>query len=133
MTCVLHHRLADHANVLDVAYSTDRSCAPGRAMHAAGVEFYHAFFIRQSAQTDRIVVGVVLRPLDHLNRSLQRISTPLQERVGSLSVWISVVRADDDGGFAGVILRGMPLLACVCKSLRNTGLGSHSRSYSAQH
>jgi len=32
-------------------------------VHAAGIEFDDAFFVRQAAQSDAVIVGVVLGPV----------------------------------------------------------------------
>ena len=42
-------------------------------MHAAGIEFHHAFFIGQPPEADGVVVRIVLRPFDHLNGGVEGI------------------------------------------------------------
>ena len=60
---VLHDGLGDHRDILDVAYAAHRTGATRRTVHAAGIQFDHAFFVRQATETDGVVVGIVLRSL----------------------------------------------------------------------
>ena len=98
-------------------------------MHAAGVQFDHAFFVRQAAQTDRVIVGIVLRALHHANAGFERVSTAFKESVGSFDVGIAVVGTYDDRTLGCIALRCVPLLAV----LRNSSVCSHACCNSSEH
>src|SRR4051794_34691492 len=51
MTGMLANRIRNQRDILDVAYSTNRAGGTRRAMHAAGVEFDHTFFVGSPAQS----------------------------------------------------------------------------------
>ena len=80
-------------------------------MHAAGIEFDHAFFVGNSAEADAGVVGIVLRSLDHFERGVERVAAAFQEGESVVEIVEAVVGADDDwalvrSGLRVVCLRG---------------------------
>src|ERR1700681_1544432 len=93
---VLHDRLGNERNILDVADAAHRSRAARGSMHAAGVEFNDAFFVGKAAQSDGIVIRVIFRALDYAEGSVERVATVFQESEGVVEVIDAVVGADDD-------------------------------------
>ena len=103
---VLHHRFRDQGNILDIAHAAHRPRAPRRPMHAAGIEFDHAFFVRAGRPSPTLViVRIVFRPGHHQDRGIQRVAALAQMFEGPIEVSKPVVRADDDGTLAGSRLR----------------------------
>ena len=94
--------LATMRNILDIAHAAHRSGAPRRTVHAAGIEFDHAFFVRQAAQADAVVVGIVLRPGDDQDRGIQCVAAFAQVFETSIQVSEPVVGRDDDWTLARV-------------------------------
>ena len=62
-------------------------------MHAAGVEFDHAFFVGQAAEADRIVVGIILRAHDYADCGIERIAAGLQESISRFDIGAAIVGA----------------------------------------
>ena len=93
------------------------------------VEFDHAFFVGQAAETDRIVFGIVLRSLHHANAGFERVSTAFKESVRGFDVGIAVVGTYDDRTLGCIALRCVPLLAV----LRNSSVCSHACGNSSEH
>ncbi len=65
-------------------------------MHAAGIQFDYAFLVGQTAQPDRIVVGIVLRALHHSDPGFERVAAAFEEGVCGLDVIVAVIGADND-------------------------------------
>ncbi len=65
-------------------------------MHAAGVELDYALFIRQSAQANAVIGGIVLRAGDHGDGSIQRVRALAQAVVTGIGVLETIVCANDD-------------------------------------
>ena len=106
---VFHHGLRNHRHIFDVAHATDRASTARGAVHAASIEFDYTFFVGQAAETNGIVVGIVLRALHDANTGVESIATAFQERVGRFDVIAPVVRADDDRALGGISLRSVAL------------------------
>src|SRR5437660_8698121 len=70
-------------------------------MHAAGVEFDHAFFIGKAAEADRIVIRIVFRTLYNAQGGVERVATVFQENKGVVEVIDAVVGADNDRALGG--------------------------------
>jgi hypothetical protein len=68
-------------------------------VHAAGVEFDHAFFVGDSAEAHAGVVGIVFRSLDYFEGGVERVAAVFQEGERVLEISVTVVGADDDGAF----------------------------------
>jgi hypothetical protein len=51
-------------------------------MHAAGIEFHHALFIWQPAQSNAVLVGVILRSFYDLERGIERVAAIFQKLEG---------------------------------------------------
>jgi hypothetical protein len=66
-------------------------------MHATGIEFDYAIFVRMASETYALVVGIVLWSLDDCERRIERISAIGERSVGLVEVVVSVGSADDDG------------------------------------
>ncbi len=77
-----------------------RSGAARGPVHTAGVEFDHAFFVRQATESDRIVVRIVLRSLYYADGSVERVAAVLQESESVVEVVDAIVGADNDRPFA---------------------------------
>src|SRR4029077_20101767 len=93
---VLHHSFGNERNILDVADTAHRSGATRGSVHAAGVEFDHAFFIGKAAESDGIVVRVIFRALYNAQGRVERVTAAFQESEGVVEVIDAVVGADDD-------------------------------------
>ena len=65
-------------------------------MHAAGIELNDTILVRQSAQTDAVVVGIILRPGDDLHDGIQRVAAAGEHGVAAIEIVVAVVGADDD-------------------------------------
>src|SRR6266478_3463841 len=104
---VLHDRLGDARNILDVTNAADGSRAARRPMHAAGVEFDHSLFIGKAAEADRIVIRIVFRTLYNPQGGVERVATIFQVSEGVVEIIDTVVGTNDDralggaGGFGG--------------------------------
>ena len=83
VTGMLHHCPGHQRDILDIAHASDRPRPPRGTVHAAGVQFDHAFFVRQPAQSDAVIVGIVLRPLNDSQRGLERIAAALRNAKAS--------------------------------------------------
>jgi hypothetical protein len=66
-------------------------------VHAAGVEFDHAFFIGQASEADAVIFGIVFGAFDDAERGVQRVTSVLEEGEGIVEVVEAVVSADHDG------------------------------------
>jgi len=66
-------------------------------MHATGVEFDYAVFVRMASQPYALVVGIVLWSLDHVECRIERVSAIVQRPIGVVEIVVSVGSADDDG------------------------------------
>ncbi len=98
---VLHDGLGDERNILDIAHAAHRPGAPRGAVHAAGIEFDHAFLVRQAAQSDAVVVGIVFRTFYHAQRSIEGVAAVFQKCEGVVEIVEPIVGADDDRTLAG--------------------------------
>ena len=94
---VLHHGLRDQRHVFDVAHAADRAGAARGAVHAAGVEFDHAFFVGDSAEADGVVIWIIFRTLHDTQRGIERVAAAFQEGECVFEIGVAVVGADDDG------------------------------------
>ncbi len=66
-------------------------------MHAAGIQLDHAFFIRKPAQSDAVIIGIILWTGNHQDGGVQRVASFGQMIVGAIEIGEAVVRAHDDG------------------------------------
>ena len=105
VTGVLHHGFGDQRNVLDVANPAHRARPASWSMHAAGIEFDDALFIRQTAQTYAVIVCIVLWAFYHPQRCIQRVAAGLQELKACIQIWVAIVGANDDWALACRLLR----------------------------
>jgi len=96
-------------------------------VHAAGVKFDHAFFVGNSAEANRIVVGIVFRTFDHFDGGVERVSSGLQEGERVLEVGVAVVGADDDGALVRTRLR-VAVLSGVRLGIVTLGARSYTGS-----
>ena len=103
---MLHHGLRHFGNILDIAHAPHRTRAPGWTMHAASIEFNHALFVRQAAETDAVIIGIVFRAGHDQDRRIERVTALAQMLVSTVEVCETVIRAHDD------------------RTLSRTGLGS---------
>ena len=96
VTGMLHDGLRQQGNVLDVAHAGNGACHARWPMHAAGIELHHAVLVRKSAETDAVVVGIVLGPGDDLHHRVERVAPAGQHRVAAIEVVVAIGGADDD-------------------------------------
>src|SRR5215471_8227734 len=75
MIGALHDGLGELCHILDLAHAGDGACAMRWPMHAAGVEFNFAFFVWQAAESDGIIVRIVLDDRDCSDSGIQRVPT----------------------------------------------------------
>ena len=126
VSSVLEHGFRDQRDILDVAHASDRTSAAGGTVHAAGVEFDHAFFVRKSTETDAGVFGIVFWSLDHFESGVERVAAAFQEGVGFVEIVEAVIGADDDGALVG---SGLCAVLLGCRTLFGVfclGSGSYS-------
>jgi hypothetical protein len=102
-------------------------------MHAAGVQFDHAFLVGQATEPDRVVVGIVLWPFYHSDAGLERVAAAFQEGVSRFGVCIAVVRADDDWAFRGIFFGRVALLAVFGERAWNGRVRSHPGGNGSEH
>ena len=119
---MLHDGLGNHRNILDVAHATHRTSPASGAVHAAGIEFDDSLFIGQAAETDGIIVGIVLGPFHHADSRLERVSATLEKGVGSFNISVAVVGADDDRALRRIVFGGMSLLSGLRERFEMPGL-----------
>ena len=74
---VLHDRLDYLGRILDITDAAHRASSPGWSVHAAGIEFYYAFLIRQSTKADTVIVGIVFRTFHHLQGRVEGVTAIL--------------------------------------------------------
>src|SRR5882762_8357840 len=77
---VFDDRLGDERNVFYIADPADRSRAASRSVHATGIEFDNALFVRQPTKSNAIFEGIVLRPVDHAQSRVERVAAALQKQ-----------------------------------------------------
>src|SRR5205809_8113974 len=99
MTCVFHHGLGDERHVLDIAHSARRTCAPRRPVHAAGIEFHHTLFIRQTTKTHAVILGIVFWTLHYSERSVECVSAAAEELVRVFELVVIIPGTNDDDAF----------------------------------
>ena len=93
---MFHDGFGNKRNILDVTDAADGSGATRWAVHAAGVEFDHPFFVGKAAESDRVVVRIILRSLYHAESCIQSVAAAFQESEGVVEIIDAIVRADDD-------------------------------------
>ena len=98
---VLHHSFGNGRNILDVADAAHGSRAARGPVHAAGIEFDHAFFVGKAAQSDAIVVRIVFRAFYNAQGSVERVAAVFQENEGGVEVIDAIVSANDDRPLGG--------------------------------
>jgi hypothetical protein len=81
-------------------------------MHAAGIEFDHAFFVGQAAEADRVVVGIVLWSFHYFDGGIEGVSSAFQKSECGLQVSEAVVSTHDDGALVRTRL-GLGLISAV--------------------
>ncbi len=96
MPGLLHHSFRNQRNILDISHPADRPRPPRRPVHAASIEFDHAFLVGDSPKPDAGVIRIVLRPLHHAQRRVQRVSTAGEECVCVVEIVESVVCTNND-------------------------------------
>src|SRR5258708_3544192 len=101
MAGVLHHSLGNSRNILDVPDAAHGPGTAARSVHAAGIEFHHAFFVRKAAEADGIVIRIILRAFHNAHGGVERVAAVFQEDEGVVEVIDAVVGADDDRPFRG--------------------------------
>ena len=99
MTGMLADRIGKQRDILDVANPTNRACSTRWTMHAAGIEFDHTFFVGPAAESDVLVIRIVFRPLNDLNRGVECVCAACEEFVAFLNPVVAVFRADKDWEF----------------------------------
>jgi hypothetical protein len=122
---VLEDGFRDQRDILDIANASDGAGAASGSVHAAGIEFDDPFFVRKTAEADAGIVGIVFRPFDNFEGSIQCVSAVSEEGEGVIEVVEAVVGADNDGA---LVRSGLGFLRGGV--LRRIGLGS--RSYSGR-
>src|SRR5450759_1680629 len=98
---VLHDGSGHERNILDVTDAAHGSGAAAGPVHAAGVEFDHAFFVRKAAESDAIVVRIVFRAFHDAQGGVERVAAVFQENEGGVEVMDAIVGADDDRPLGG--------------------------------
>src|SRR5271163_820150 len=92
---LFHDRLRQPRDILDPPHTRDSPCSPRRAMHAARVQLHFAFFIRQAAVSDGIVVRIILHDGYGSDDCVQRVAALLED-VHPLIQRVKTVRAGND-------------------------------------
>ncbi len=90
------HGVSQQRSIFYIANSSHRSCCSCGTMHAASVEFDHAFFVGMSAQTDTLVIRIILWALHHSKRSIESVTTPGQECICLVEVVIAIGCANNN-------------------------------------
>src|SRR5581483_11985685 len=103
--------------------SSDGSFAPCGTMHAAGVKFHYSFLVRQAAQADAVIVGIVLLDFSHRDGGIQRIAAAAQDFITPVDA-IDAVRAGNQDGRIALLLYGLGLrfLRAAVRLLRDLRL-----------
>src|ERR1700675_2656268 len=70
-------------------------------MHAAGIQFYHAFLVRQPAQANAVIVRIILRTGHDQDRRVKRVAAFGQVFVGAVQIGEPVVGTYEDGTLSG--------------------------------
>src|SRR5207245_9216085 len=83
---MLHYGLRHFGNILDIAHAPHRTRAPGWTMHAASIEFNHALFVRQAAETDAVIIGIVFRAGHDQDRRIERYTALAQLIVSTVQI-----------------------------------------------
>ena len=102
----LHHGSGDARGCLYVAQCGDGAGACTWAVHDAGVEFDDAVFVRQTAVTDGMIVGILFDDVDAGDGSVERVGALAHQVDSLLRGWESVSAGDRQrslrpaGGFA---------------------------------
>ena len=117
---MFHHRFGQQRNVLDIVHARHRPRHARRPMHAAGVEFHHAIFVRQTSQPNAVIVGIIFRAGNHLHYGIQRVASAREHRIAAVEVVVPIRGADDHRSLG---LRGrrpvLPLvIGCLGLSLQ---------------
>ena len=81
---VVHDGAGQERDVLDVLHRAHRSGAPRRTVHARGIQFDHAIFVRQPAETNGLVIGVIFLRLADQGDSVESIAAAAQQVVGRI-------------------------------------------------
>src|SRR5215470_18742433 len=79
-------------------------------MHAAGVEFDYALLVWASAESDILIIGIVFRALDDLQRSIQRVCSTGEQLVAIVNPVVAVLGANENwklGGTLGLLTIGV--------------------------
>jgi len=80
-------------------------------------------------QPDRIVIGIIFRPLHYTDSSLKRVAATLEKCVSPLHISEAIVGAEDDRALRRLRLRCVTLPAS--ERVRGLGLGSDPRAHSS--
>jgi len=115
MTGMLANRIRNQRDILDVANPTNRACRTRWTMHAAGIEFDHTFFVGPAPESDVLVIRIVFRPLNDLNRRVECVRAACQEFVAFLNPVVAVLRANKDWEF-GCTFGFRIRILCKCRS-----------------
>ena len=105
MTGMESHSIRQQGNILDIANPTYGSSSARGAVHAAGIQFDHAFFVGMSSQADAFIIGVILRSLHDLERSIECVPAAGEKRIRLIEIVISVARRNDDWQLGRVFCR----------------------------
>jgi hypothetical protein len=91
--------------------------APARLLgtvHAAGIELYDAFFVRQATEPDGHVLGIELGDVHAGHDRIDRVGAGDDHVIGFLDAANAVVRRDDDGPRERTSVRGQSRHRAVC-------------------
>ena len=92
---LLHDEAGDFGGRLDVAEGGHGAGAARGAVHDAGVEFDHAFFVGQAAVADGVIFGIFLDDVDAGDHGVQRVAAAAGFH-GALAGAQAVGAGDDD-------------------------------------
>ena len=84
-------------HILDVAHAAHGARTPRGSVHATGVEFDYAFFVRNSAQAYCVVIGIVFRTFHYFEGRVECVAAVFQEGISVLEIRIAVIGTNDNG------------------------------------
>src|SRR5207237_1733295 len=100
---VVQPSLGSNRYILYISCTAHGPCAARRPMHAAGIEFDHAFFIRQTAKAHAVIFGIVFGTLHHSERRVECVSTAAEELVRVPEIVVTIPGSNDERAFAGCL------------------------------
>ncbi len=129
---VVHHRLGDERRRGEPLERRHRSGAPGGAVHAGGVELYHAVLVGQPAEAHGNVVGIELHQVDAGDRGVEGVGSVVGHEPVGPGHGLEAVGGGDRhgssraflGGWAG--LRVLRPVGPICVGERGCGGGAEA-------